>query len=258
MRSVRQVGSACSLAILCVASGGCGAAGDSGGETATLVEQAAALNCDKAEAKDVLIAQLMRDSWGDSSDPENYPPYPLTRLSVDPSGNVTGPGLPPAVKGDLDLINSVPEAHDSVVRALAKVSGSGEYSIGGIGPDTDACPDVPAWTPNGEIRVSTVANELFITGGDKVWKETQKAFAQECPLIKTNGNHYIIDPPGDGSTSLPPSETVSAWGVRANAYGICPTGSWSGVWCKLSYATGINWTGRSCQAYCGYLRCLLY
>ena len=252
MRSVRRVGSACALAILGVMAGGCGAAGDSGRETATSIEQAEALNCDKAEPKDVLIAQLMRDSW----DPEH--PYPLTRLTVDSSGNITGPDLPDLLIGDLEVINSVPEARDSVVRAVEKVSGLGDYTIGGIGPDTDACQAVPAWTPNGPTVVATTANELFNIGDEKVWKATQKAFAQECPLIKTNGNHYIIDPPGDGSTNLPPSATVSAWGIRANAFGTCPTGSWPGLWCKLSYATGINWTGRSCQSYYGYMRCLLH
>jgi hypothetical protein len=230
--------------------GGCGAAGDSGSETLGSVEQGAALNCDKAAPKDVLIAQLMKDSW--------IAQYPLTRLTVDPSGSITGPNVPELLVGNLEIINSVPEAHDSVVRALNRVSGLGDYTIGAIGPDTDACPAVPAWTPSGPTVVSTTANELFDIGDDKVWKTTQKEFARECPLIKTNGNHYTIDPPGDGSTNNPPSATVRAWGVRANAYGNCPTGSYLGIYCKLNYAQGVNWTGRSCQSYYGYVRCLLH
>ena len=55
-----------------------------------------------------------------------------------------------------------------------------------------------------------------------------------------------------------PSVTVSASGVTANAFGICPTGSTVGSYCKLSYATGVNYTGRTCQIYYGSLRCLLY
>ncbi len=246
MRSVTT--RVCAFTLLGIVVGGCGAAGDSS-EPLASTEQATALNCERVEPKDVLIAQLMRDSW--------LVQYPLTRLVVDPDGAVTGLDLPELVAGDLELINLVPEARDSVARAVSKLGGVGDYTIGEIGPDLDACPAVPAWTPEGPTIVSTTANELFDMGDQKAWKTTQKEFAQECALIKTNGNHYIIDPPGDGSTNDPPSETVSAWGVQANAFGLCPSWAWPGLFCKLSYATGAYWTGRRCQTYWGALRCLL-
>jgi hypothetical protein len=207
--------------------------------------------CKQAQPKDILIAQLVKDSW--------LAHYPLTRLSVSASGDITGPALPETLAGDLEIINTVPEARESVARALRKVTGLPEYGTAFIGPDIDACSGVPAWSPNGTVTVNTTANEVQ-TGGvnDNSWRTTHKEFGQECPLIKRTGNRDIIDPPGDGSTNDPPSATVSATGIRANAYGLCASGTPVGSFCKLSYATGVNWTGRNCQFYYGSLRCVLY
>ncbi|HEY5956949.1 MAG TPA: hypothetical protein VIV60_10370, partial [Polyangiaceae bacterium] len=90
------------------------------------------------------------------------------------------------------------------------------------------------------------------------WVKVQKELSKECPLVKRNGNKDIVDPPGDGSTNEPVSVTVSATGVAANAFGNCPAGSGAGTYCKLSYATGVNYAGRMCTVYYGSLRCLLY
>jgi hypothetical protein len=142
---------------------------------------------------------------------------------------------------------------------LAKTSGLPEYSSVGIGPDTEACSGIPAWTPNGTTTVDTTSNEIFVgeTNHDS-WVKVQDEFSKECPLVKRLANKDIIDPPGDGSTNNPPSQTVSATGIVANAFGNCPSYTYPGTYCKLSYATGVNYTGRSCQSYYSSLRCLLY
>lgn len=208
-------------------------------------------HCQRATPKDSLIAELVKHSWLSG--------YPLTRLSVDASGLITGVGLPDVVAGDLEVINSVTEARESVARALVKVSGLPDYEIISMGPDSPACEGIPAWSPTGTTTVNTVANE-FVAGplNYDSWRKTHMEFGKECPLVKRLANKDIVDPPGDGSTNAPVSATVSASGVSANAFGICPTGSTSGTYCKLSYATGVNYTGRTCQVYYGSLRCLLY
>lgn len=207
-------------------------------------------HCQQATAKDVLIAALVKDSW--------VAGYPLTRLTVDANGMITGPALPDVVAGDLEIINSVVEARESVARALIKVSGLPDYGMVSIGPDTEACSGIPAWTPAGTTTVDTTANEVVADSVNyESWRKTHLEFGKECPLVKRQGNRDIIDPPGDGSTNAPTSATVSATGVTANAFGICPTGSTSGTYCKLTYATGVNYTGRTCQVYYGSLRCLL-
>jgi hypothetical protein len=208
-------------------------------------------NCRKAEPKDVMIAQLVKDSW--------MVDYPLTRLVVAADGTITGPDLPDVLAGDLQDINNVPEARASVARALRKVSGLPDYGMADIGPDMAACDAVPAYAHDGTIiTVPTTANWVHTDGtNDGSWKTTHKEFGKECPLLKTVGNRDIIDPPGDGSTMLPPSTTVSATGVKADSFGRCPTGTTVGTYCKLSYATGVNYTGRWCQYYYGSLKCVL-
>jgi hypothetical protein len=239
------------LAAICALPLGC-SAGAEGTESGDTISQAISPGqCNQAVAKDVLVAQLVQDSA--------VAGYPLTRLSTDANGLIGGPNLPDAVAGDLEIINTVVEARDSVARALVNVSGLADYDVLGIGPDTDACTGIPAWTPNGSTTIDTKSNEVFVgaTNHDS-WVKVQKEFSKECPLVKRLANKDIIDPPGDGSTSDPTSETVSSTGVTANAFGLCPAGTPMWTYCKQYNATGVNFTGRACQPYYNSLRCLLY
>jgi hypothetical protein len=230
---------------------GCAVGAEDSGSVDTLSQELPPGQCNQATAKDVLIAQLVKDSWAAN--------YPLTRLYTDASGSIVGPSLPDLIAGDLEIINSVPAARTSVSNALVKVSGLPDYVMLGTGAETNACTAIPAWTPTGSTTVNTTSIEVFPGATNYAsWLDVQKEFGKECPLIKRIGNKDIVDPPGDGSTNDPPSVTVSATGVIANAFGICPTGTSVGTYCKLSYATGVNYTGRSCQTYYGSLRCLLY
>jgi len=251
MNHLRIKSVTCILAAICALPLGC-SVGAEGGESVEEVTQALPPGqCNQAVAKDILVAQLVKDSW--------VAGYPLTRLSSDASGQIVGAGLPDIIAGDLEVINTITDARESVARALVDVSGLPDYVMQGIGPDTAACTAIPAWTPTGTTTVNTASNEVFAgTLNYASWRTTHKEFGKECPLVKRIGNKDIIDPPGDGSTNAPPSVTVSASGVTANAFGICPTASISGSFCKLSYATGVNYTGRSCTPYYGSLRCLLY
>jgi hypothetical protein len=250
MIKVRHIRLAALLGALSSMSLGCGAQADSEA-TASIAQAVAPGQCNQATAKDTLIAGFVKDSW--------LANYPLSRLSVDASGAIVGPNLPAILVGDLEVINSVADARDSIARALGKSSGLPDYGMNGMGPDSDACVGIPAWTPSGSTTVSTTANEVFPTGVNAAaWRTVHKEFGKECPLIKRLGNRDIIDPPGDGSTNAPASASVSATGVTANAYGICPSGTLPGTYCKLSYATGTNYTGRKCQDYYGSLRCLVY
>jgi hypothetical protein len=246
-----MTGMSCVLAAICALPLGCGLEGASEEPVDAISQAIPPGQCSQAVAKDILIAGLVKDSWAVS--------YPLTRLYVDANGMITGPNLPDLLAGDLEVINTVVEARESVARALVNVSGLPDYSMLGIGPDSAACTAIPAWTPSGSTTVDTTSNEVFAgsTNYDS-WRETHKQFGKECPLIKRIANRDIIDPPGDGSTNAPPSVTVSASGVAANAFGICPSGTATYTYCKLSYATGVNFTGRSCWPYYGSLRCLLY
>lgn len=209
------------------------------------------LSCLVAQPKDTLIAELMKDSWRVS--------YPLTRLSVGADGLITGPDLPPLLAGDLEVINTVPEARESVARALEGISGLPDYGMGGTALEIPSCLAVEAWTPSGTTTISTSFIQVFPDGTNlSSWRATHRSFGRECPLVRSLLNGDGVDPPGDGSTNAPPSRTVSASGVRANAYGLCPSGTMPGTFCKLSYAEGVNWTGRRCQYYYSTLRCLLY
>ncbi|HMJ16003.1 MAG TPA: hypothetical protein VK524_31520 [Polyangiaceae bacterium] len=210
------------------------------------------LNCFIAQPKDTLIAELVKDSWRVN--------YPLTRLYVGSDGLITGPGLPPALAGELEVINTVEPARASVARALAGVSGLPDYGMGAMSFALPACIlGVPAWTPNGTSTVYTTQNLVFPNGVNvSSWRTAHREFGKECPLVRSLLNTDVIDPPGDGSTNLPPSATVSATGVTANAYGLCAPGTAIGTYCKLNYATGVRWTGRNCQLYYGSTRCLVY
>lgn len=251
MNHLRYTSISVVLAAICAFPLGCSVDSQESESVDTTAQALPPGQCSQAVAKDILIAQLVKDSW--------VMGYPLTRLYTDASGSIVGPNLPDEVAGDLEIINSVIDARDSVARALVKVSGLPEYVIEGTGAETDACTNIPAWTPNGPTTVDTTAIEVFPgdTNYDS-WLETQKQFSKECPLIKRIANKDLVDPPGDGSTNNPPSATVSASGVRANAYGNCSSSIAVGTFCKLSYATGVNYTGRSCQDYAGSKRCLLY
>lgn len=251
MNHLRITTVSCVLAAISALPLGCSVGTEESGSVDTLSQALPPGQCNQATAKDVLIAQLVKDSWVAN--------YPLTRLSTDASGSIVGPSLPALIAGDLDIINTVPAARTSVSNALANVTGLPEYVMLGMGPDTAACTAIPAWTPGGSTIVDTASNEVFPgTTNYNSWRTTHQEFGKECPLVKRIGNKDIIDPPGDGSTNDPPSATVSASGVTANAFGICPTGTTVGTYCKLSYATGVNYTGRTCTTYYGSLRCLLY
>jgi len=238
--------SVCSIAI------GCASDASDDTKTSTIAQHfgPAQINCDAVEPKDILIAELVKHSV--------IADYPLTRLYADANGDITGPALPDLVAGTLDIINSVPEARASVAEALVKVTGEDDYGSVALGTSEAECDGVRAWTPGGETIAATTSE--LVTGpgvDDDSWKLAHKEFGKQCPLVKRHGNSDWVDPPGDGSTNLPPSDTVSATGVVANAWGICPTGTPAGTYCKLSYATGVNWTGRRCTSYWGSLRCLL-
>jgi hypothetical protein len=208
-------------------------------------------HCLFARAKDTLIAELVKDSWRVG--------YPLTRLYVNADGGVSGPNLPASLQGELDVINTVEPARASVAAAVAKISGLPDYVMNGMSAALPSCLSVPAWTPKGTTSVATTFNEVFPgTANIASWRAAHAAFAAECPLVRSLLNTDAVDPPGDGSTNSPPSSSVSASGVRANSYGLCGGDAWEGRHCKLSYASGVNWTGRKCQTYYGYMRCLLY
>lgn len=251
MNKLRITSMGCVLGAIGALALGCSAGTDNTESVDTLSQALPPGHCSQAVAKDVLIAQLVKDSWITS--------YPLTRLYTDASGAVVGPSLPDAVAGDLEIINTIPEARQSVSKALKKVTGLADYVPIGLGQDEPACTGIPAWTPNGTTTVNTTSNETIAdaTNFDS-WLETQKQFSKECPLIKRIANKDTVDPPGDGSTNDPPSATVSDVGVTANSWGLCPSGTSVGTFCKLSYATGVNYTGRMCMLYYGSTRCLLY
>lgn len=251
MNKLRIIGMSWVLAAICALPMACSAVAEEGESVDSVSQPLPPGQCNQALPKDVLIAQLVHDSWVTA--------YPLTRLYEDASGTITGTELPEAMAADLELINTIAEARESVARALVEVSGLPDYVIQGIGVETEACTAIPAWTPTGTTLVNTASIEV-IAGENNYdsWRTTQKEFGKECPLVKRIGNKDIVDPPGDGSTNDPPSVTVSATGVTTNAFGICPAGTPVGTYCKLTYATGVNYSGRSCQVYYGSLRCLLY
>ncbi|HMA96146.1 MAG TPA: hypothetical protein VKP30_25845 [Polyangiaceae bacterium] len=251
MNHLRITGMSCVLVAICALPLGCSVAAENSEPTETISQALPPGHCNQSTAKDTLIAQLVKDSWVTG--------YPLTRLSADANGAIVGSDLPDAVAGDLEIINTVEEARQAVARALVKVTGLPEYEIAGVGGDIEACTGVPAWTPNGSTTINTTSTEIFPGALNyKSWRTAQKEFSKECPLVKSVGELDLVDPPGDGSTNDPPSATVSASGVTANAWGNCPAGTVPGTYCKLSYAVGVNYTGRICTVYYGSNRCLLF
>lgn len=251
MRYLRRFSYVCALSALAAVAVGCGSATEGTEQVDSSIEALSPGQCVRAEPKDVLIANLVKDSW--------VAGYPLTRLSVDAAGDITGPDLPALVAGNLDIINDVSEARASVVAALADIAGLPDYGIAGMGVEEPSCSAVPAWTPTGVTTVSTTESEYFTDGvNDASWRATHKAFGKRCPLVKRLGNRDVVDPPGDGSTNQPASTTVSATGVRANALQLCPAGTPVGTYCKLYSSSGVNYAGRTCQLYYGRLICALY
>lgn len=250
MKYLNRVSFVCAFLAAAAVTVGCSVAPEGTDQIDSTSEELNPGQCNQAEPKDVLIASLVKNSW--------LAGYPLTRLSVDASGNVVGAAAPELVQGDLDIVNSVPEARDSVVAALADIVGLPDYVPAGMGPEVPSCEGVPAWSPNGIVMTPTTEHEYFTDGvNDASWRKVHMAFGKQCPLVKRLGNRDIVDPPGDGSTNLPVSETVSSTGVRANALQLCPSGTPVGTYCKLYSSTGVNYTGRTCQLYYGRLICAL-
>jgi hypothetical protein len=243
----RYFGIAGLLAVMGASGTGCGLA--SPDDTDQIQTPVSGPKCDQVQAKDPLIAQLVIESW--------MAQYPLTRLSVAADGSITGANPPDLIAGDLALINGIPDARASVARALAKVSGLPEYGFGTMTQEGIACTGVPAWTPTGTTSIDTGGYTVTTNGvNDHSWKTTRKEFGQECPLVKFNGDKDEIDPPGDGSTALI-QNAASTTGVRANAFGLCPSGTTLGTSCMLSYASYSYYLGRKCQAWGGTNSCLL-
>jgi hypothetical protein len=248
MLMFKQFGIAGLLTVAGLTAIGCSSAG---GDSLDIAQSAVSgPKCNQVQAKDPLIAQLVADSWREQ--------YPLTRLYV-ASGIVTGTDLTPAVSGDLDIINTVPDALASVIAALDKVSGLPDYGFDSMGPGVEACTGVPAWSTPEPVLIDTERYVVTTNGvNDKSWKTAHKEFGKECPLIKVNGaNQEEIDPPGDGTTS-DPQYYMNTAGVTANAFGLCPSGTTTGTYCRMSYATGSYYLGRWCKPYYGQMRCVLY
>ncbi len=221
-------------------------ANEVGNSTSAVSKEPAA--CGRVKSHDVYVAQLVKDSW--------FVKYPLTRLSVNANGRIVGAGAPDMILGDLEVINLIPAARKDVARALNEIAGLPDYGMLRIGPDRPLCSSVPAITPSGVVSVSTYANRVFPDGTNQAsWTATHTAFGKQCLLVRRVGDHDIIDPPGDGSTNAPVSATVSASGVRADVFGRC---SCPWCYCKLSYATGVRYTGRLCLPYNSQYRCLPY
>jgi hypothetical protein len=230
---------------------GCGAPDDSGSEPLGTVSNAAYhIQCNQVEPSDVLVSELVLLSLNEG--------YSLTLLYEDAAGNIAGTSMPDAVAGQVELINTVPEAQANVLDALDEVSGEDDYTVSSLTKvaGETGCTDLEAWTPTGTTLIDT---PVFDATGTEPLEDVLKEFGKVCPLVKNQGtNKGYVDPAGDGSTNLPPSSTVSATGVTANAWGLCPSSASTGTYCKLYYATGVNYTGRKCQYYYGYKRCLLY
>ncbi len=248
-----QIGTACLFSLIVPLA--CSSGGSDPSEPLGTVSSAAEhVKCTDAEPHHTLISDLVLASLQEN--------FSLTQLSVDSSGAIVGPpDMPDAVAGQLELVNTVPDAQAGVAEALEKVSGLTPYTVASVAvnPSIDGCTDLLAWTADGTALTNTLVYDVDVTDTpEKSWKTTRNEFIKVCPLLKVRGDKSTVDPAGDGSTNLPASSTVSATGVLANAWGLCPSGSKAGTYCKLRYATGVNWTGRKCTAYYGSLRCLLY
>jgi hypothetical protein len=247
MVSTRHLGLFCTFSLAMFL--GCG--GTDPAESIGLVSSASQdAKCKQAEPHDILIADLMHYSVLEN--------FSLTHLYADASGDIVADTIMPGlVEGQVSLINTVPEARDALAQGLGKVSGLEPYTIAESGWDSAACTDLLAWSVPEPVLTNTDAKYVVPGDNPDSWTKTHKEIGKVCPLVKRTGNNDVYDPANDGSTNAPPSSTVSATGVVANAFGLCPSGTPTGTYCKLSYATGINWTGRWCQPYYGSQRCVL-
>jgi hypothetical protein len=207
--------------------------------------------CSQAQPYDILIADLMHFSAQEN--------FSLTHLSANASGYIVADeAMPDAVAGQVGLINTVSEARASLAEGLRKVSGLPAYTIAEWTLESAACTGLLAWSSPEPVITDTESYRVVPGENPDSWTTTHREIGKVCPLVKRVANADVYDPASDGSTNRPPSSTVSATGVKANAFGLCPSGSRVGTWCKLSYATGINWNeARWCQTYGGYLRCVL-
>lgn len=247
----RQIGAACLVSLVPFA---CNGLDEPSSEPVDSISAAAYhVKCEQVEPTDILISELFLFSLMEN--------YSLTRLGVDESGNVVGEDMPDLVAGQVELVNAVPEAKADLVEALGEIAGEPAYDVSSVTrvDEALACNDLEVWSATGNTFIDTEVFEVAVTPETwEAWDTVHKEIGKVCPLAHRQGvNKDYVDPAGDGSTNLPQSSTVSTTGVRANAFGLCPTGTATGTYCKLSYATGVNWTGRWCQTYYGQLRCLL-
>ncbi|MBN1918931.1 MAG: hypothetical protein JW889_13575 [Verrucomicrobia bacterium] len=244
----RQLGWFCTFGLAMFL--GCG--GTDSTESIGLVSSASQeAKCGQAVPHDILIAELMHFSVQES--------FSLTHLYADASGDIVADiPMTQLVEGQVGLINTVPEARAALAQGLDKVSGLPPYTIAEWGWHEAACTDLLAWSLPEPVVTNT--DSYYVVPGENPdsWTTAHKEVGKVCPLVKRVANQDVYDPPNDGSTNLPPSSTVSGSGVKANAFGLCPTGTVTSTWCKLSYAVGINWNkARWCQAYYGNQRCVL-
>lgn len=208
--------------------------------------------CKQAQPYDILISDLMHYSVVEN--------FSLTHLYADAAGAIVSDAtMPELVEGQVALINTVADARAALADGLEKVSGEPAYTIASWSLESgEACTGLLAWSSPEPVVTTTEAYYVVPGENPDSWTTTHREIGKVCPLLKRVGNKDIYDPASDGSTNLPPSSTVSASGVRANAFGLCPSGTNEDAWCKLSYAAGINWNkARWCQMSGGYLRCVL-
>jgi hypothetical protein len=237
---------------------GCGAT--DGGNTVGFV-QSAKLNCNpvrvQSEPFHMLIVDLMHRSVMDH--------VSLTQLYVGADGSIQFDGeLNPesATAGALEMINGEDDecalARQAIVEALTDMGSLPPYEV--IGMECEPfCDGVPAYSVPENVEAKTELCTVTVTPETEAsWDATHKAFGKVCPGLKKLASSNDFDPAGDGSTNDPPSSTVSATGVKALSNGLCPAYAPVGTYCKLSYASGTNWTGRKCKYWYGAKRCLLY
>jgi len=255
MHSKRYLGVFCALGLAAMA---CGATNetDSQEQLGSVSSASQDAKCGQAEPHDILISELFYDSVITN--------YSLTKLFVDGVGNIDGTDMPDLVAGQVGRINMVAAAKADVADALDKVTGLPAYTIAGYTHYAEACTDLEAltWDEEGELTTTLTDTDSFeVTAATNYdsWADTHKEFGKVCPLVKRVGTDGkdTVDPPCDGSTNDPPSSTVSATGVVANAFGNCLSTTPSWTPCKLYYATGVNWTGRVCLWVSGVKQCVL-
>ena len=246
---------------------GCGA---TDGEEPIGFVQSAKLNCKPVQKQTEPYHSLIIDLM----DTSVHEGFSLTELRVDTDGAIVAdvedletdyPGTFTAL-GDIngeDANGGEDEpalARAAMAEALDEMFKHGPlppYAVAAPPECEPFCEGIPAYSVPENVNTTTRLCTVTVTPEtEDSWDTTRKALHQIVPALKDLGNEDSYDP-GDGSTNRAPSSTVSATGVVANAYGICPSWAPVGTYCKLSYATGINWTGRWCQFLGGRKRCLL-